>query len=149
MNIKIIAVGKIKENYFQNKIEEFTEKIGKKNKIRLIELMDESIPKKAGDNLWEEIKLREGKRILEQISKEDYVVALCIEGKETDEKIFRKICDRAKDLEKESVTFVIGGSLGLHPLVTERADYKMSFSKMTFPHQLMRVMLLEQIHKWI
>lgn len=149
MNIKIIAVGKIKEKYFQNKVEELAKEIGKKNKISLIEVADESIPKKAGENLWEEIKLREGERILEQISKEDYVIALCIEGESTDEKKLQKLFDRARDLEKESVTFVIGGSLGLHPLVTKRADYKMSFSKMTFPHQLMRVMLLEQICKGI
>lgn len=147
MNIKIVVVGKIKERYFQNKVEEFVKEIGKRYNISLVELADESIPKKAGENLWEEIKLREGKRILEQISKEDYVTALCIEGNVTDEEKLQKLFEKAEDMGKESVTFVIGGSLGLHSCVVERADYKMSFSKMTFPHQLMRVMLLEQICK--
>lgn len=147
--MKIIVVGKIKEAYFRNKITEYVESIQKKNKIDIIELADESIPKNAGESQIQGIKEKEGMRILEYINNNDYVIALCIEGKLTDSEGLKKLCEKVKSQINKDIVFVIGGSLGLDEKVVRRADYKLSFSKMTFPHQLMRVMLLEQIATYL
>ena len=147
MEILLVVVGKIKEEYYRNKIKHYVTEGNKHNKTTVIELEDESIPKNAGDNISQIIKEKEGIKILEKIEKNDYVVALCIEGVLTDTDKLRMVIDKAKNNQNKRVVFIIGGSLGLHDMVTRRADYKLSFSKMTFPHQLMRVMLLEQLAK--
>ena len=147
MEILLVVVGKIKEEYYRNKIKHYVTESNKHNKMTVIELEDESIPKNAGDNISQIIKEKEGIKILEKIEKNDYVVALCIEGDLTDTDKLRMVIDKAKNNQNKRVVFIIGGSLGLHDMVTRRADYKLSFSKMTFPHQLMRVMLLEQLAK--
>ena len=144
---KLITVGKIKEAYYINKCEDFIQKINKKKKMTAIELPDESIPKNAKETIMDNIKQKEGKRILENIINDDYVICLCIDGIMNDTSRLKKILDNADNMNKKNVCFVIGGSLGLDEEVVKRADYKLSFSKMTFPHQMMRVMLLEQIHR--
>lgn len=143
MEIKIIVVGNVKENYYQSKIEDFLYRIKKRCPVRLVCLKDESIPKQAGDAAVRKVKETEGNRILEQIVGSDYVVALCIDGKKMDNEKLRLHKQKAEQMGKTSVTYIIGGSLGLSNAVIGRADEKISFSDMTFPHQLMRVMLLE------
>lgn len=143
MEIKIIVVGNVKESYYQSKIEDFLIRIKKRCPVRLVCLKDESIPKQAGDAVMRKVKETEGNRILEQIVGSDYVVALCIDGKKLDNEKLRMHKEKAEQMGKTSVTYIIGGSLGLSDAVIGRADEKISFSDMTFPHQLMRVMLLE------
>lgn len=144
--IRIIAVGSVKEDFYRAKISFFLNEIKKYCKSELIELKDESIPANAGDAIMQEIKNKEGERILEHISNGDYVVALCIEGIPTDTTKLKGLIEKAKERYVGAIVFVIGGSLGLCDRVVRRADYKLSFSRMTFPHQLMRVMLLEQVN---
>jgi len=149
MSIRLIVVGKIKEEYYRNKIEEYITQIRKKNNFELIEIPDESIPKNSNDTINQSVKEKEGTKILSYINNTDYVVALYIDGK-------MMISDRLNDLLKETtlrgkkdIVFIIGGSLGLSDNVVKRADKLLSFSKMTFPHQLMRVMLLEQFANYL
>ncbi len=145
INTKLIVVGKIKEEFYRNKIKEFDEVINKNNSIEIIELIDESIPQNPSDVVMEKIKEKEGSKILENINNADYVIALCIEGKQTSTVELDSLLKQCVDREYKNVVFVIGGSLGLSEKVVRRANYKLSFSKMTFPHQLMRVMLMEQL----
>lgn len=145
MIINILAVGNVKESYYRDKIDEYVAKIKKKTDIRLIIVNDCPIPKGAGERMNDKIKQREGQDILSRIGDRDYVVALCIEGKAIKGGDFSSFVRCAEDKMRSALTFVIGGSLGLHENVIKRADFKLSFSPMTFPHQLMRVMLLERI----
>ena len=142
MQIKLIVVGNVKEIFYQNKIEEFQKQINKKMSIQLICLKDESIPKQTSETVIRKIKETEEK-ILNQIQNTDYVAALCIDGKKMDNSKIKKSIATAEQRGKSSIAFVIGGSLGLSDAVVKRADEKISFSNMTFPHQLMRVMLME------
>lgn len=145
MKIKLIVVGKIKENYYRNLIDEYIKGIKKYKNIELIEVKDEPIPQNANESQQNTVKSEEGKKILYHINSNDYVVALCIDGKSANQRTLCDIIKKGQDNCAQSVTFIIGGSLGLCDDVVKRANYKMSFSKMTFPHQLMRVMLLEQL----
>lgn len=152
MVIKLIVVGSIKEKYYRNLAEEYVKEINKKKKIQVIELKDQPIPQNTNDAINEKIKKTEGEKILENITNSDYVVALCIEGIMNMKKgndVFKMVMEKAENNMATSLVYIIGGSLGLHSKVTDRADYKLSFSPMTFPHQLMRVMLLEQIAKTV
>lgn len=142
--IRLIVVGSVKEEFYRAKINFFIKEINKYKKIKLTEIKDESIPSNAGEALFKKIMDAEGEKILSHISGNDYVAALCIEGKSTDGKGISEMIAMADSMDRD-VVFVIGGSLGLSSAVTKRADYKLSFSKLTFPHQLVRVMLLEQI----
>lgn len=143
--LKIITVGKIKEEFYRKKVEAYSSELRKHYDVSLLELPDESIPQRASASVMDKIKETEGEKILEQIVPGDYVVALCIDGIRMDNRQFMRLFQRAESQGKKSVTFVIGGSLGLHDKVVKRADCKLSFSAMTFPHQLMRVMLLESL----
>lgn len=143
MQIKIIVVGTVKEAFYQKKIEEFQSKIRKNLPLELICLKDESIPKQTSDVVIRKIKETEGEKILSRIQNTDYVAALCIDGKKMDNSKIKKSIETAEQRGKTSIVFVIGGSLGLSDAVVKRADEKISFSNMTFPHQLMRVMLME------
>lgn len=147
MNMKVIAVGSVKEAYYRNKIELYRKRTAQCRSFELIELKDESIPKGAGESVVEKIKDMEGEKILEHILPGEYVVALCIDGRATTEDKLHGIMEAAEERAASGITFVIGGSLGLGSKVIKRADYRMSFSRMTFPHQLMRVMLLAQLAK--
>ena len=143
MQIKLIVVGNVKESFYQKKIEEYQKQINKKMPVQLICLKDESIPKQTSDTVIRKSKETEGEKILGQIRNTDYVAALCIDGKKMDNLKIKKSIAAAEQRGKTSISFVIGGSLGLSDAVVKRADEKISFSDMTFPHQLMRVMLLE------
>ena len=143
MQIKLIVVGNVKEDFYQKKIEEFQNRIQKKIPFQLICLKDESIPKQVSDGVIRKIKDTEGEKILSQLQNTDYVAALCIDGRKMDNSKIQKSIEIAEQRGKTSIAFVIGGSLGLSDAVVKRADERISFSDMTFPHQLMRVMLLE------
>lgn len=146
-NIKLVVVGKVKEDFYRKKLEEYYKSISKKNNFQVVELSDESIPSNPSQAVIDKIKIKEGDKILQQIKGNDYVIALCIDGKSTDLSLLKKQIEKARSAQCENVVFIIGGSLGLDEKVVNRANYKMSFSNMTFPHQLMRVMLSEQIEK--
>lgn len=145
MKIKIVCVGKIKESYLADGISDFIRQIQKMNPIEIVELVDEKTPQGASEVLEDRIRETEGKRILEKIAPSEHVFALCIEGKQLSTKQFQRRMEMLKAEGKECITFVIGGSLGLSPEVVSRSKDKISFSAMTFPHQLMRLILVEQI----
>lgn len=147
MKITCITVGKIKEKYFTMAIEEYAKRLSRYCKLDIIELTDEKTPDNASALMEEQIKQKEGERILKAIKDDAYVIALAIEGKQLDSvELSEKLAKLGVD-GNSHITFIIGGSLGLSKEVLARADYKLSFSKMTFPHQLMRVVLLEQIYR--
>ncbi len=147
MKITVISVGKIKEKYFTGAIEEYAKRLGRYCKLELIEVPDEKTPDGAGEGLELQIKEKEGERILQKLPNGAFVVALAIDGKMLDSEELAGQMERWNVGGISHVVFLIGGSLGLAPTVLKRADYKLSFSKMTFPHQLMRVILLEQIYR--
>lgn len=147
MRITCITVGKIKEKYFTMAIEEYAMRLSRYCKLEIVELADEKTPDNASALMEEQIKRKEGERILKVIKEDAYVIALAIEGKQLDSvELANKLSKLGVD-GNSHITFIIGGSLGLSKEVLARADYKLSFSKMTFPHQLMRVVLLEQIYR--
>ena len=147
MRITCITVGKIKEKYFTMAIEEYAKRLSRYCKLGIIELADEKTPDNASALMEEQIKQKEGERILKAIKDDAYVIALAIEGKQLDSVELSEKLSRLGVDGNSHITFIIGGSLGLSKEVLARADYKLSFSKMTFPHQLMRVVLLEQIYR--
>ncbi len=147
MKITCIAVGKVKEKFYQQAIAEFQKRLGKYAKLEIIEVADEKTPDKAGEKLEIQIKDTEGQRILKHIRERDYVIALAIEGKMEDSVELSRKMERLGVNGIGNLVFIIGGSLGLSQDVLKRADEKLSFSRMTFPHQLMRVILLEQIYR--
>jgi len=147
VNITIVSVGKLKEKYLKMGIDEYVKRLGGYAKIDLIEVADEKAPEQLSDAEMEIVKKKEGERILAKISTDTYVIALAINGKmKTSEQM-------AADLEslmtygKSKIAFVIGGSLGLHEDVLKRADEQQSFGKMTLPHQLMKLVLVEQVYR--
>jgi 23S rRNA (pseudouridine1915-N3)-methyltransferase len=147
MNISIITVGKIKEKYLRDAMEEYSKRLKRYCKLEVIEVQDEKTPDNASEKEELQIKAKEGEAILKNIKDNMYVIALAIEGKMLSSE---ELAGLIKDLGVKgdsNIAFVIGGSLGLSKEVINRADYKLSFSKMTFPHQLMRVILLEQIYR--
>ena len=139
MLFKIICVGKIKEEYYSSQIQELCKQINKKNRVEIIQ------SENASDAVKQKIIETESRNSLASIGKNDFVIALCIEGKKYTTEQFAAIIRQAEEREYEAVSFLIGGSLGTSNELIRRADVKMSFSDMTFPHQLMRVMLLDQI----
>ena len=147
MLFKIICVGKIKEEYYSSQIQELCKQINKKNRVEIIQSEDEKIPKNASDAVKQKIIETESRNSLASIGKNDFVIALCIEGKKYTTEQFAAIIRQAEEREYEAVSFLIGGSLGTSNELVRCADVKMSFSDMTFPHQLMRVILCEQIYR--
>lgn len=147
MKITICCVGKVKEKFYVQAIEEYSKRLSRYCKLEIIEVQDEKTPDNASENLNLQIKQKEGERILSAIKDDAYVCALAIEGKMLDSVELSQKIDRLGIEGKSNIVFVIGGSLGLSKEVLDRADYYLSFSKMTFPHQLMRVILLEQIYR--
>ena len=147
MKITIISVGKIKEKFFDDAIKEYSKRLSKYCKLNIVEVKDEKTKENASPTEEDIVKETEGKRILDKISDSSKVIALAIEGKELDSVELAKQIENFRISGTSDVTFVIGGSLGLHKTVIDRADMQLSFSKMTFPHQLMRVILLEQIYR--
>ncbi len=147
MKITLVTVGKIKETYFTAAIAEYQKRLSRYCKLDIVELPDEKTPDNAGEALEMQIKEREGERILKVLREDAYVIALAIEGKMPDSIELSEKMEQLGIRGESHVMFVIGGSLGLSPAVMKRADEKLSFSRMTFPHQLMRVILLEQIYR--
>ncbi|MCM3359714.1 23S rRNA (pseudouridine(1915)-N(3))-methyltransferase RlmH [Psychrobacillus sp. FSL K6-4046] len=147
MNIQIISVGKLKEKYLKMGIEEYTKRLGSYAKIDLVEVADEKAPENLSEADMEIVKKKEGDRILAKIGADTYVIALAIEGKmKTSEQLAADI-ESLMTYGRSKIAFVIGGSLGLHEEVMKRSDEKLSFSKMTLPHQLMKLVLVEQIYR--
>ena len=147
MKITICCVGKIKEKFYSQAIEEYSKRLSKYCKLEIKEAADEKTPDSASDTVNRMIKEKEGDRLLSFIKDDSYVIALAIDGKMLDSVELSEKIDNLMLSCKSDIVFVIGGSLGLDKRVLDRADYKLSFSKMTFPHQLMRVILLEQIYR--
>ena len=147
MNIDIVCVGKVKERYLRDAIDEYRKRLSRFAKVDVIEVADEKTPEHASDTLNAQIKEKEGERILKHLRDGAFVVALAIEGDQlTSEQLAARIAQWGLHCVSH-LQFVIGGSLGLDPRVLRRANMPLSFSKMTFPHQLMRVILLEQIYR--
>ncbi len=147
MRISIVCVGKIKEKYLKLGIDEFSKRLSKYCKLEVIELDDEKAPENLSDKEMLMIKDKEGKKILSKIKDNAYVIALAIDGKNLSSEELADTIDNLGVRGTSHIVFVIGGSLGLSDEVLRKANYKLSFSKMTFPHQLMRLILLEQIYR--
>jgi len=147
MNITIIAVGKLKERYLKEAVEEYSKRLSKYCKLDIIEVADEKAPENMSRAEEEAVKQKEGQAILKHVKNDTYVVALAIDGKMLSSEDFSQFINDLGIRGKSNIAFIIGGSLGLSDEVLRRADYKLSFSPMTFPHQLMRVILLEQIYR--
>ncbi|WP_141604304.1 23S rRNA (pseudouridine(1915)-N(3))-methyltransferase RlmH [Terrilactibacillus laevilacticus] len=147
MNINILTVGKLKEKYIQQGINEYKKRLGAYTKINIIEVPDEKAPENMSEAEIEQIKKTEGEKLLSKISPDTYVIALAILGKQLTSEQLAKHIDELTTYGKSKIAFVIGGSNGLSDEVLKRADYQLSFSKMTFPHQLMRLVLMEQVYR--
>ena len=147
MKIDIIAVGKVKEKFYRDAIDEFSKRLSKYCKLQVIEVPDEKTPDGASEAVEEQIKAKEAERILKNVKEEAFVFTLEIQGKKYDSVEFANRINNLGIQGKSHIQFIIGGSLGLHSSVSKRSDGKISFSDMTFPHQLMRVILLEQIYR--
>lgn len=147
MKITILTVGKIKEKFYREAIEEYTKRLSRYSRVEIVEVADEKTPDRASEAEEKLIKEKEGERLLRYVKDTDYVCALAIEGQQLDSVELSGKLEALGVVGVSSIVFVIGGSLGLSEQVLRRADYKLSFSKMTFPHQLMRVILLEQIYR--
>ncbi|WP_026695847.1 23S rRNA (pseudouridine(1915)-N(3))-methyltransferase RlmH [Peribacillus kribbensis] len=147
MNISIVTVGKLKEKYLKQGIEEYIKRMSAYAKIDIIEVPDEKAPETLSDTEMEQIKDKEGERILSRISPDAHVIVLAIQGKQKTSEELAETLDKLATYGKSKVAFVIGGSLGLSKAVMQRSDESLSFSKMTFPHQLMRLILVEQVYR--
>ena len=147
MKITLITVGKIKEKYLKDAITEYSKRLSRYCKLEIIEVASEKTPDNASETVEDGIRVKEGERILKYVRDDAYVVTLEIEGKLlTSEELAKKI-ENLGIQGTSHIIFIIGGSIGLGKEVLKRSDYALSFSKMTFPHQLMRVILLEQIYR--
>lgn len=147
MDITLVTVGKIKEKYLRDAVAEYRKRLSRYCKLDIIEVEDEKTPDRAPEALECQIKEKEAERILKHVKESAYCIALTIDGKKRDSVDLARHLERLGLAGKSSIVFVIGGSLGLHERVTVRADETLSFSDMTFPHQLMRVLLMEQIYR--
>lgn len=147
MKITVIAVGKVKERFYTDAAAEYEKRLSRYCRLEIIQVADEKTPDGASETENTRIRDREGERILAKIRDDMYVIALAIEGEMPDSVELAAKIDRLGTEGKSHIAFVIGGSLGLSAAVMRRADWALSFSRMTFPHQLMRVILLEQIYR--
>ena len=147
MKITIISVGKVKEKFYRDAIAEFEKRLSRYCKFQIVEVTDEKTPDKASEAEENQIKEKEAERIFSQIKEEAFVITLEIGGKKLDSVAFANLLEQKGIHGISHIQFVIGGSLGLHDKVMQRSNYALSFSDMTFPHQLMRVILCEQIYR--
>ncbi|WP_461207018.1 23S rRNA (pseudouridine(1915)-N(3))-methyltransferase RlmH [Clostridium sp. DL1XJH146] len=147
MNITIICVGKLKEKYLKAAIDEYSKRLSRYCKLDIIEVSDEKTPDGASLKDEEIIKGKEGDKILKHIKDNAFVIAMDLNGKNLTSEEFAEFIKDAGVMGKSNLVFIIGGSLGLSKKVLQRSNYKLCFSKMTFPHQLFRVMLLEQVYR--
>ncbi|MFV8826214.1 23S rRNA (pseudouridine(1915)-N(3))-methyltransferase RlmH [Alkalihalobacterium sp. APHAB7] len=147
MNISIVTVGKLKEKYLTLGINEYLKRLGAYAKIEVIEVPDEKAPEQLSDTEMEQIKQKEGERILAKVHPDAHVIALAIQGKQMSSEQLALELDKLATYGKSKIAFIIGGSLGLSDEVLKRSNAQLSFSKMTFPHQLMRLILVEQVYR--
>ena len=147
MKIKLVTVGKLKEKYLKDGIAEYMKRLNRFCKMEMIELADEKTPDKASDLENQQILEKEGNKILAKINEREFVIALAIEGNQFPSEKFSQLMMDTTVHGFSDITFVIGGSLGLSPAVKKRANLLMSFGKLTLPHQLMRLVLIEQIYR--
>ena len=147
MKLKIVTVGKLKEKYLKDGIAEYSKRLSRFANLEMIELADEKTPDRASDSENQKILELEGTRILSKIGDRDFVIVLAIEGKTLSSEEFSKQLEQAPINGFSTLTFVIGGSLGLSPQVKKRANLSISFGRLTLPHQLMRLVLVEQIYR--
>lgn len=147
MNISIVCVGKIKESFYREAIGEYVKRLSRYCKLDIIEVADEKTPEQASEKEEQQILEKESERILKNIKEDQYVIALAIQGRKFDSLSFADKIEKLAINGNSHIVFVIGGSLGLHPSVLKRANELLSFSDFTFPHQLMRVVLTEQIYR--
>ncbi len=147
MEIRILSVGKIKEKYLTDAIAEYSKRLGRYCRLTFLQVTDEKTPDDCPEAVTQQILQTEGERLLKYIRPQDYCIALAIEGEMTDSPGLSRKLETLAVQGHSSFTFVIGGSLGLSREVLSRADWLLSFSKLTFPHQLMQVILLEQIYR--
>lgn len=147
MKISVITVGKIKEKYLRDAIAEYSKRLSRYCKLEIVEVADEKTPDQASEAVEDAIRAKEGERILKYIRDDMYVITLEINGKMLTSEQFADKIESLGVQGKSSIAFVIGGSIGLGKEVLGRSDFALSFSKMTFPHQLMRVVLLEQVYR--
>ena len=146
LHINVICVGKIKESFFRDAILEYSKRLSRFCNLTITELQDEKIPEKASEKIEQEIKEKEGQNIISHIKKDSYVIALDLTGKELDSVALSQKIENLS-ISNSSITFIIGGTLGMSNELLNRANELICFSKMTFPHQLIRVFLLEQIFR--
>ena len=147
MNITVIAIGKLKERYWTDAVSEYSKRLGSYCALNIIELRESPLRANPSAADEEAVKIAEGEDVLSRIRPSDYVITLEIKGKAMSSEQLASKIDALGIEGRSSIVFVIGGSLGLSPEVSRRADFKLSFSAMTFPHQMMRVILLEQIYR--
>ena len=147
MKIKVVTVGKLKEKYLKDGIAEYSKRISRFAKLEMIELADEKTPDKASESENQKILEIEGQRILSKVGDRDFVIVLAIEGKTFSSEEFSKQLEEASIKGFSTLTFIIGGSLGLSSAVKNRANLSVSFGRLTLPHQLMRLVLAEQIYR--
>lgn len=147
MNIKIIGVGRLKEKYLKQGIEEYAKRLSKFAKFEVVEVPDEKAPEQLSEAEMLQVKEREGERILDKIKDHEYVFALAILGKERSSEELAAEIDKLATYGNSDITFVIGGSLGLSDAVLKRANTQISFGRFTLPHQLMRLVLTEQVYR--
>jgi len=147
MNITIISVGKLKEKYLKQGIDEYVKRLGAYATINLVEVADEKAPENLSEAQMLEVMNKEGERIHSKIHPDTYVITLEIKGKQVTSEQLASQLDNLATHGKSKITFVIGGSLGLSEAVLKRSDFALSFSKMTLPHQLMRLVLVEQVYR--
>lgn len=147
MKITILCVGKVKEKFYREAILEFSKRLSRYCKLEIVEVADEKTKEEASEVEIRLVKDKEGEKLLKNIKDDAYVVCLCIDGTQLDSEGLSEKIEKHAIQGISHICFVIGGSLGLSDEVIRRADYKLSFSKMTFPHQLMRVILMEQIYR--
>ena len=147
MAVTIICVGKLREKFFADAADEYLKRLKRIMPVSVIELPDEPEPAQPSDKLNEAVMKREGEKMLSRIGAQDHVIAMCIDGKQYESTELAGKIQNLFTQGKSNITFLIGGSLGIHPDVLRRANERMSMSKMTFPHQLARVMLLEQLFR--
>lgn len=147
MNITLYTVGKIKENFYRQAIDEYSKRLGRYCKLKIVEVADEKTPDHASETEELQIKEKEAARLKKQIKEGTYLIVLAIDGKKMDSVAFADKIGSLGLHGNSEIGFVIGGSLGLSDSILRQADLKLSFSDMTFPHQLMRIVLLEQIYR--
>lgn len=147
MKITILCVGKIKEAFYRQAIDEYAKRLGKYCKLEIVEVADEKTPDKASEVMECQIKEKEAERLIDKLKEDSYIFTLEIKGKKYTSEAFSETIEKLTIQGKSHLTFVIGGSLGLHEKILKLSNQPISFSDMTFPHQLMRVILTEQIYR--